>query len=253
MNIIRATEPCDLCAMDEAEPKDRLRQARERRGVTRAQLAAKIGRSQSAIRAHENGQNKLSPDMAEIYAAELGVSPWWLLYGVDDLPAKVMNHTDYARVVRVTGEIWERSHFVPAEELLVYTDEDEGVVISQPQYAGIELVAFIVRGDNYSSRRRKYVVAARIPFDAVTLADEVVAVQREGRLAQLGIWKVGARDDDMVTLYRGPTQGEAHDLYKLRRGTPAYDDIIGPVIQYTEVISRVIARDGGLRPEDHGE
>lgn len=68
----------------------RLREARKQRHLTVAQVAERAGFSDSTVRAHENGQNKLRPEPAEIYSRILRLDVAWLLYGqgspVDDLP-----------------------------------------------------------------------------------------------------------------------------------------------------------------------
>lgn len=68
----------------------RLREARKQRRLTVAQVAERAGFSESTVRAHENGQNKLRPEPAEVYARILRLDVAWLLYGqgapLDDLP-----------------------------------------------------------------------------------------------------------------------------------------------------------------------
>lgn len=49
--------------------------------MSRGDLAAVTGFSESTIRAHENGQNGVKAEPAAIYARALGVTPEWLLYG----------------------------------------------------------------------------------------------------------------------------------------------------------------------------
>ena len=63
------------------EPGERLRRARLNAGLTIEQLAERIQRAPSTVRAHENGQNGIRSAQAARYAAELKVAPEWLLYG----------------------------------------------------------------------------------------------------------------------------------------------------------------------------
>lgn len=63
------------------EPGDRLRDARTKAGLTVEQLAERVQKAASTVRAHENGQNGIKAPMAQRYARALGVSPEWLLYG----------------------------------------------------------------------------------------------------------------------------------------------------------------------------
>lgn len=67
--------------MSGMEPGDRLREARTSAGLTVEQLAERVQKAASTVRAHENGQNGIKAPMAERYARALGVSPEWLLYG----------------------------------------------------------------------------------------------------------------------------------------------------------------------------
>jgi SOS-response transcriptional repressor LexA len=63
------------------EPGDRLRQARIDAGLAVEQVAERVQKAPSTVRAHENGQNGIKAPMAARYARALGVSPEWLLYG----------------------------------------------------------------------------------------------------------------------------------------------------------------------------
>lgn len=63
------------------EPGARLREARTNAGLSVEQLAERVQKAASTVRAHENGQNGIKPPMAQRYARAVGVSPEWLLYG----------------------------------------------------------------------------------------------------------------------------------------------------------------------------
>lgn len=63
------------------EPGERLRDARTKADLTVEQLAERVQKAASTVRAHENGQNGIKAPMADRYARALGVSPEWLLYG----------------------------------------------------------------------------------------------------------------------------------------------------------------------------
>ena len=63
------------------EPGDRLREARTKAGLSVEQLAERVQKAASTVRAHENGQNGIKAPMADRYARALSVSPSWLLYG----------------------------------------------------------------------------------------------------------------------------------------------------------------------------
>jgi len=63
------------------EPGERLRAARVAADLSVEQLAERIEKAASTVRAHENGQNGIKAPMAERYARALNVTPEWLLYG----------------------------------------------------------------------------------------------------------------------------------------------------------------------------
>lgn len=63
------------------EPGERLRAARTEARLSVEQLAERIEKAPSTVRAHENGQNGIKPPMAARYARALNVTPEWLLYG----------------------------------------------------------------------------------------------------------------------------------------------------------------------------
>jgi transcriptional regulator with XRE-family HTH domain len=63
------------------EPGERLRAARVAAELSVEQLAERIEKAASTVRAHENGQNGIKAPMAARYARALNVTPEWLLYG----------------------------------------------------------------------------------------------------------------------------------------------------------------------------
>lgn len=64
--------------------KERLKLARSAKGISQKDLAAKIGRNQSAIAALESGRNKESTNIATI-AKVLDVDPVWLETGIGNM------------------------------------------------------------------------------------------------------------------------------------------------------------------------
>lgn len=66
-------------------PGERLRQKRQEKGLAAEDLAARVGRSVSAVRNQENGTNGIPAPLARKYAAALGTTAGWILYG-DDTP-----------------------------------------------------------------------------------------------------------------------------------------------------------------------
>lgn len=66
-------------------PGERLRAKRQERDLSAEDLAARVGRSVSAVRNQENGTNGIPAALARKYASALGTTAAWILYG-DDTP-----------------------------------------------------------------------------------------------------------------------------------------------------------------------
>lgn len=60
---------------------ERLKYARETRGMTQTQLAEAIGQHQSTLAHWERGKARPSPEKVDLMAPVLGVATEWLLYG----------------------------------------------------------------------------------------------------------------------------------------------------------------------------
>lgn len=63
------------------ESGERLRRLREDRGLSAAELAQRVGRSESAVRNQENGTNGIPATLAAKYAKALGSTASYILYG----------------------------------------------------------------------------------------------------------------------------------------------------------------------------
>lgn len=70
------------------EPGDRLKLARIKGKLDNDALAKRSGFGVSTVRAHQNGQNSIRPEVAEVYGRVLRVSPAWLLYGEGEGPGE---------------------------------------------------------------------------------------------------------------------------------------------------------------------
>ena len=145
------------------DARKRLRQARTAVGLTPEELALAIGRAASTVRAHENGQNKITAEMADAYAAALCVSPAWLLWG--EGPAQpALESAEGARrpaqgrprAVAVAGKIEDRVRGSerPSRERYVYVDV--------PDYDDFELRAFTVAATNRMFNKGDFVVIAPV-------------------------------------------------------------------------------------------
>ena len=74
--------------MSSETPGERLRRVRESFDLSTDQVARRIGKAPSTVRAHENGQNGIKPGMAAKYAAIYRTTPEWVLFGIGDEPSK---------------------------------------------------------------------------------------------------------------------------------------------------------------------
>lgn len=63
----------------------RLREARKAAGLSAAQVAKRAGMSESAIRALENGQNRITAENAAALAPIVKTTPTYILYAVGDV------------------------------------------------------------------------------------------------------------------------------------------------------------------------
>lgn len=80
-------------------PGERLRQKRQDRGMTAEDLAARVGRSVSAVRNQENGTNGIPAPIAKKYAAALGTTASWILYGDDKADPVPAPRTDELPII----------------------------------------------------------------------------------------------------------------------------------------------------------
>jgi transcriptional regulator with XRE-family HTH domain len=211
------------------EPKDRLRWAREQRGLSRAQLAAKVGRAESTIRAHENGQNRIQPDIAIAYARELGVSPSWLLYGIDDTPPGLGETR--VQEIPVVGEIWNVDFYF-REEKASGRAVGETILLSLPDYSDKELSAYILRYPEDPSLSRYYLIVSSVDdVDEISLSDQVVLREKDGSYYSISVWNVGA-DKGWRVFYQGLQQDYARKVIKVTKSGRLQDfyEILGVVV-----------------------
>lgn len=103
------------------EPGERLREARAKAGLSVEQLAERVQKAASTVRAHENGQNGIKAPMAQRYARAIGVSPEWLLYGKSegeggigaDLSELPLLQNVQAGSWLAVEEMWDEPEMVP--------------------------------------------------------------------------------------------------------------------------------------------
>jgi hypothetical protein len=98
VNMIDVDESDNLSLMSK-EAGDRLKEARGNHFPSAAAAARHFGLSASTYRAHENGQNAFDVDQCAMYAAEYGVSPSWLAWGVSEKASELA--ADIALLARI--------------------------------------------------------------------------------------------------------------------------------------------------------
>ena len=80
------------------DPKDigrRLKQAREEAGLSREQVAQRLGVHFTTIQHHENGRNELRPGPAQAYAKLYKRSIGWILTGEGEDTAEIVDIWDH--------------------------------------------------------------------------------------------------------------------------------------------------------------
>lgn len=109
--------------VDRAAVGRRIREARERKGLSQGELGARIGKQGHQVWRYEDGRNLLGPDVLVAFAEELGVSARWILYGTgeESSPAETRVERD-DQILRAVEE------FVASledDELAEYREHDE--------------------------------------------------------------------------------------------------------------------------------
>lgn len=69
----------------------RLKQAREKAGLTQTQFGARVGRDKGTIWRYETARSKIPSETLMLMADELGVSPTWLMSGITEVPATTVH------------------------------------------------------------------------------------------------------------------------------------------------------------------
>lgn len=210
------------------EARRRLRDLRQERGLSIDRLAALVERSPSSIRAHENGQNGINAQAADLYARALGVSPSYILWGAEGAP--VEGGASDARFVSILGEIagdvWREGYALTPMGT---------VAISLPEYAHVELSAFLIGRKSRFYRKGDYVVVA--PLDVgVRTFDHVVVLLSDA----VGKTKINLMEVDLTLtgLALRPIAGGADRVgvrEHFNRATGADDikvEVLGPVVAY---------------------
>lgn len=81
---------CSYARMEDSVGK-RLERARKAKGLTRDQVAERLGLSLSTIQSYENDRNQLRPEGLENFSRLYGVSIDWIITGRESQSAEVIN------------------------------------------------------------------------------------------------------------------------------------------------------------------
>lgn len=220
-------------------PGERLRTYRKAAGLNAEELGRRaamvLGRdrpvSAPTVRAHENGTNTISADMAEAYARVLKIKPADILFGEDGpVTVSVAAVPDDVRMVGIIGEIRAGAFAeIPAEQ----PEPVEFVPVQLPDYQRAQLYALVVRG---RSMDRDYpdgsVVVVCPAHEAGIRANDHVVVRRwRGGLAETTLKEVVVENGG-VALWPRSTDPEFQTPIRLNtvRDADEGPEIIGVVV-----------------------
>lgn len=128
-------------------PGERLRARREERGLSAAELAERVGRSESAVRNQENGTNGIPAGLAKKYAAALGTTAAWILYG-DSTAAPVLppSVTELPIIGPIQAGAWLAVDDTAQDEPVYFT------AVADKRYPHARQWLREVRGDSMNAR-----------------------------------------------------------------------------------------------------
>lgn len=216
----------------------RLKAARTAASLTVDELAQRVERSPSSVRAHENGQNGISRAAASLYAGALGITPSWLLWGDDRpeglaLPSLNTATRQVDIIGRLAGDVW----------LEGYESQRIGhVVIAGDEFQDFELQGFIVGRKAGTYRKGDYVVVAP-PEVGMRAGDHVVVRLDEDGRTKLNLYEI-ERNSAGLTLR--PLLGGRETLGVRRNWSP----LTAANAPHVTIVGPVVAYGGRDRPED---
>ena len=186
-------------AMSKDTPAGRLREAREARGLSRAHVAHMLGMSQSTIRAHENGQNRIGSEAALMYASELGINVAWLLFGVGDSApntsqAKISVAHNHGSEIEVVREI-RPGHYLT--EAATAGRNLGRIGVSVPGLANAHLRAYGDFTPGLDPDYNHYVIAHPIDPSQIQNRDEVVVRNYSTGWSEWSVWRAEYVESDL--------------------------------------------------------
>jgi transcriptional regulator with XRE-family HTH domain len=168
--------------LDDKEPRERLRAARINARLSVDLLAERLAVAASTVRAHESGQNKIKPDMAEKYANELHVSADWLLFGTGIGPRTVPIGV---RSIPIVGELRRGSWLEPTDRRV-----ERYITMETIGYDHVELEAYRIGnevGPEYPNGTILFVAPVAKDRLSLRFSEEVVLRRERGGLYELSL------------------------------------------------------------------
>jgi SOS-response transcriptional repressor LexA len=194
--------------------------------MSTTELAERTGITASAIRAHENDQNGIRPEVAEKYANALGVAPEAILFGAPQRRASARA----PRLVPVLGAVqagtWSEIPDNPPEPT-------NWVSVVDPRWARAQnIYALEVKGTSMNriyTREGFYVVVADVHEAGVREEDHVVVRRMRSGLAETTLKEAIIGEGGRIELWPRSTDPAHQEPLIYDRGSDDVE-IIGVVI-----------------------
>ncbi|WP_174300707.1 helix-turn-helix transcriptional regulator [Caulobacter sp. S45] len=211
---------------------------RTRARLSRAQLAVKTGRAESTIRAHETGQNKISPEAAAAYATALSIQPGYILWGFGPPPEQTTISSDTFFKVKVVGTV--RNHYFVKLEEQGKPDPDFIIIPKIVFHRQEDLRAFRDFSLEVETSTVKYLIVTPYRVGRLFKGDQVIGRTKEGSLSETATWNVSA-DIKSVTFAKSKTNRHMpQQEFTIPRGAkfPPGWELVGVVVGRIEMSFR---------------
>lgn len=182
---------------------ERLKAARDAKGLTQTQLADAVGQHQSTLAHWERGKARPSPEKVDLMAPVLGVATEWLLYGRGAGPDLTRLVEPPRPAVTEVGRIRPAHELVGDKDLPVYASAQGGVEGMTISYDPIEYV-----------KRPEPLMSVRGAFGFYLVGDSMSPKYEHGDLLLVHPTRPPSRRDGVLVIKKGDVA--SHDaLVKL--------------------------------------
>lgn len=190
---------CDSCLDYDPCMMTKIRDQREKLGLTQKRLAELVRTSPPQIRRLELGERKLTKEWAERIAPHLEISPQDLMFG-DETPPQTAGTV---RAVPVVGDV-QAGHFLEIDDVRNdYFSSPTGETVASVDVPGVPAsvqVAWNVIGDSMDLLCQDGGIAISVPiyqFDRDLREGQIVVVQRErGGLFEITVKQLSIQNGD---------------------------------------------------------